>query len=74
MGSRGDDGSGAVILHDVCGELNTYQSVKTTNFLSSWMGGYRRVLSGAIFTCDMAVLTDHNWFNDSEQRDTAVEA
>lgn len=56
--SVGSRGAATVVLHGVCGELNTYQSVKTTNFLSSWTGGYGRVLSGAVFTCDMAVLTD----------------
>ena len=63
MGSRGDDDGGAVILHGVCDERNTYQSVKTTNLLSSWTGGYGRVLSSVVFTCDMAVLTDHDWFD-----------
>jgi hypothetical protein len=68
VGSRGDNGSGAVILHGVCDERkNTYQSVKTTNFLSSWTGGYGRVLSSAVFTCDMAVLTDHDWFDVLKQ-------
>jgi len=56
VGSRGNNGNGAVILHGVCDELDTYQSVKTTNFLSWWTGGYGRVLSGAVFTSDMAVL------------------
>ena len=74
MGRRGDNGNGAVIPHGVCDELNTYQSVKTTNFLSSWTGGYGRVLSGAVFTFDMALLTDQIWFNGSEQRDTVGEA
>lgn len=47
------------------GTMNTYQSVKTTNFLFSWTGGYGRVLSGAVSACVMTwkFLVDHDEIN-----------
>jgi hypothetical protein len=56
-GSRGAMVAGLVRCMEV---MNPYQSVKTTNFLFSWTGGYGRVLSGAVSACVMTSSFLHN--------------